>query len=203
MRATIGRSGESRRKSGTCRSAKRKVQSAKQQYKRENKLKMLYFLCCCFALYAFRFALSEASASSAIKSLQGHATIIWQTKKQTYRFDQIIVIRNENNAVFETLDDFGSTVMVIRLTPTETILTLPTGEVRKRGSRGKKIGLLPVGREDLIAALLHQIPSRDKKIKISFLEFHNFGRIRYPKIIRFETKKSSLTLEWQHVSFQR
>lgn len=91
--------------------------------------------------------------------------------------------------------------MTIRLTPTETILATPAGEIRKKGSRGKKIGLLPIGRDDLIAALLHQTPSSNKKIKISFLEFHNFGRIRYPKIIRFETKKTSLTLEWQHVTY--
>ena len=146
---------------------------------------------------------SQADENPSLSSLKGAAKIIWKSRGEVFRFDQIVVIYGPEEADFETLDDFGSTVMRIRLTPDETVLETPGREIRKRGRRGKKIGVFPIGRDDLIAALLHQTPAQEKKIKISFLDFRYFGRIRYPKIIRFETKKSSLTLEWQHVSFQR
>ncbi|MBI2340301.1 MAG: hypothetical protein HYU99_08065, partial [Deltaproteobacteria bacterium] len=139
--------------------------------------------------------------------LRGHALVEWSSGKRIYRFDQVIVIANEGSADFETIDDFGNTLLRFGFAD---------GKIRL----GKLLSL-PLSRDEFIAYLLYRVPERDdraisvnadgrvigvekksksqnKRYKISFRDFKKRGNILYPKTIEMTSRKTSLKITWKN-----
>lgn len=148
----------------------------------------------------------------AFDSLKGIAQIEWVRKKKIYRFDEAILLNPSHQIEFETLDDFGNTLLKLDFTSQQL----------------KKILYLPISREDFVAYLLYQIPldhqdlnmtydqeghvvslenkAKRKKeyYKINFLNFqkrNKMGEI-YPQTIEFISKKTSLKITWKELQIK-
>ncbi|MBI4411765.1 MAG: hypothetical protein HY541_04710 [Deltaproteobacteria bacterium] len=140
--------------------------------------------------------------------LRGHATVEWSAKKRVYRFDQAVVIKTPDEASFETLDDFGNTVLRFDFSGGDLKLA-------------QKTLSLPLSRGEFVSYLLYRLPQEvdgldvvydssgrlvevekkskraGKRYKISFRDFEKKGNILYPKTIEMTSRKTSLKISWR------
>ena len=157
----------------------------------------------------------------------GHARVEWSYKKRVYHFDQAIVIFSPQKAVFETLDDFGNTLLRIYFEGNELMLVeMAGGSGLYKASRFKKLLKLPLTKSEFIHYLLYQIPphvndlvitrdsygrissifknSKKKKNRytISFSDFKKKSTMVYPQFIEIQSKKTSLKILWKAVQLR-
>ncbi|OGN63083.1 MAG: hypothetical protein A3F09_01305 [Chlamydiae bacterium RIFCSPHIGHO2_12_FULL_49_11] len=149
-------------------------------------------------------------AREDVRYLRGHAIVEWSAKKRVYRFDQAVVIKTVNEASFETLDDFGNTVLRLDFTGGDVMLA-------------RHALSLPLSRDEFISYLLYQLPEQvdgldaeydadgrligvekkskqaGKRYKISFRDFEKKGKILYPKTIEITSRKGNLKISWRNV----
>lgn len=148
----------------------------------------------------------------AFDSLKGIAQIEWIRKKKIYRFDEAILLNPPYQIEFETLDDFGNTLLRLDFTSKQL----------------KKVLYLPITQQDFIAYLLYQIPldlpklnitydqdghvvslenkAKKKKeyYKINFLNLQKRNKMKeiYPQTIEFISKKTSVKITWKEIQIK-
>lgn len=186
----------------------------------------------CMTLVAGFFLLSTPATPSfasppKITGLKGYAQVIWTKKKQTYSFDQAIVLEWPNHlsepqkAVFETLSDFGDTLFW---------LDLHAGGIGLTKTASKKINKLlslPLGEQEFVSYLLYRLPensghltasynrqddliavekkskTRKNRYTIYFQDLKMRGNVMYPGNITITSSQASLKIIWQDVQLKK
>lgn len=181
-----------------------------------------------FTFTLFFLLFSSLALAKSPRALSGHAQILWTYKKRIYRFEQAIVIQDPTSAIFETLDDFGNTILKIDFVDEGVVVVeMGRGGWAVKPSRFHKLVRLPLTRSEFIHYLLYRIPEQiedlaidtdshgrivgiEKKAKkkkrrytISFLNFVKRGKIEYPQTIEMVSGKTTLRISWRHVSLKR
>jgi hypothetical protein len=156
--------------------------------------------------------------------LRGTARIVLTHPKGNFSFDQAVAIKDDHSAIFETLDDFGNTIL--KLDASGGNLKLLEGEgsgATLSSKRFKKILSLPLTQKEFIAILLYEIPShaeefevkrgvdqelvsvekksRNKKnsYQVFFKEISLHGNKNFPGSVEIVGSKSTLRLSWKDV----
>lgn len=151
-------------------------------------------------------------SADAFNSLKGIAQVEWVRKKKIYRFDEAILLQPPHEIEFETLDDFGNTLLRLDFTSHQL----------------KKVLSLPITQQEFVSYLLYQAPlssqtleilynqegkvmsvenkAKKKKnyYKINFLNLqkrNKMGEI-YPQTIEFISKKTSLKITWKEIQIK-
>lgn len=146
-------------------------------------------------------------------SLRGEGLVTLHYKKKIFRFHQAAVITNPSEATFEGFDDFGNKLFRIDLD----------------GNRGtfrfKKRLAISFSSHDFVSFLLYRLPENadgltvsydrlgrmvrvekkgtsKKAYQILYSDFMKKGKIIYPKVINVSSKKTNLTIAWQHLEIK-
>lgn len=163
-------------------------------------------------------------------TLKGHASLNWVHQKRNYRFDQIVSIvepakgKNAPAAAFETIDDFGNTVLRIEFFNDQVLLVdSPVGQKVLSSNQFSKLLSLPMGREEFLTFLLGRFPDGDGlevkrdaagrvvsvrkktgkkqgRYLVSFADYRQVGGAAYPFRITFVAPKTELHLQWQELT---
>lgn len=156
---------------------------------------------------------AEAAASMDRPPLRGYAQVEWERKGRIYRFDQIILVESLETVQFETLDEFGQTLVRVTLHASD----LPLRKI------SRQFPSLPIRHDDLIHFLLYKVPPSDgsltvhrgedgwitgidhqtKRVKdryrILYSDFRKVGERIFPLLMEVESRKSTLRILWQRV----
>lgn len=122
-----------------------------------------------FSIFLLIFLTPFFAFATPFTSLKGQASVVWSYKKVKLRFDELIVVNNLKEATFETLNDFGGTVMKFYFSEDGITMVdqgVDAGQVSDK--QFKKMMFLPLGREEFISYVLNTIPANAKDLTITY-----------------------------------